>query len=105
MTNSIKILEPSGVFDIDNGNKLRREVIDLLDGGADIILINLKDVSFMNSSGLGALVATYKTVKTANKQLYLSNLNDQLIIIFELTRMDSIFTIFKTVEDFQQKYS
>lgn len=102
MDNQVKIFQPSGILDIDKGNSLRQEVVSALTTeNTDLFLIDLSNVSFMNSSGLGALVATYKSVKTANKNLFLCGLNDQVRMIFELTKMDLIFKIFKDVEDFK----
>ncbi|MBL1210869.1 STAS domain-containing protein [Geminocystis sp. GBBB08] len=95
-----KILKPTGIFDTDNGTKLRQEITNSIAEGFETILIDFTDVSFMNSSGLGALVASYKTVKTAKANLSLCNLNDQLKIIFELTKMDQIFKIFDNPEEF-----
>lgn len=101
MNNKVKIFKPSGVLDIDKGNNLRQEVVSAISEDADSFLIDLSEVSFMNSSGLGALVATYKSVKTANKNLFLCGLNEQVRMIFELTKMDLIFKIFKDVQDFE----
>lgn len=102
MDNQVKIFHPSGILDIDKGNSLRQEVVSAITTeDTDLFLIDLSNVSFMNSSGLGALVATYKSVKTANKNLFLCGLNDQVRMIFELTKMDLIFKIFKDVEDFK----
>jgi len=103
MKNPVRIFKPSGILDTDKGNNLRQEVINTLSEETNIFLIDLADVSFMNSSGLGSLVATYKSVKTANKNLFLCGLNDQVRIIFELTKMDLIFTIFKDVQDFEKQ--
>ncbi len=41
MNNKIKTIQPSGILDSIHGNKLRREIIDLAESGADIILVNL----------------------------------------------------------------
>ena len=65
MSPTVKILQPSGILDGIRGNELRREVNEIVNIGANIVLIDLKDVKFIDSSGLGALVSVMKMVRTA----------------------------------------
>jgi len=94
MNATLKVLEPSGLIDNINGSQLRQEVADLLEAGAETILIDLTHITFMDSSGLGAMAAILQRVRTKNAKLYLCALNGQLRIIMELTRMDKVFDIF-----------
>ena len=103
MTNSFKIIQPEGILDGTGANNLRREILDEIDRGVKIILVDLKNVTFMNSSGMGALVATLKTVKMAGGRLPLCSLSDQVKIIFELSRMERIFQIYRDRQEFEAK--
>ena len=60
MSASVKILEPSGILDSIKGHELRLEINDAVNAGTDIVLIDLKNIKFMDSSGLGALVSAKK---------------------------------------------
>ncbi|MDJ0674463.1 MAG: STAS domain-containing protein [Calothrix sp. MO_167.B42] len=100
MTNEFKIVQPSGILDGQTTNNLRREIIDLVEGGANVILVDLQEVTFMNSSGIGALVAAFKAVRAANSQMYLCSLSDQLQMIFQLTKMEKVFKIFQNRDEF-----
>ncbi|MEM9002977.1 MAG: STAS domain-containing protein, partial [Cyanobacteria bacterium P01_F01_bin.86] len=91
MTATVKILEPSGILDGSTTNELKSQVTDLIQQGVDIVLLDMKSVNFMNSSGIGALVATLKVVRTKGKQLYLCGLTDQVKMIFQLTKIDRVF--------------
>lgn len=93
MSKSSKVLEPSGLIDNEGGTQIRRDVSDLLELGIEAILIDCTNITFMDSSGLGALVATLHHVRKQEAQLYLCSLNDQVGIILELTKMDKIFDI------------
>ncbi len=93
MTKSSKVLAPEGLIDSAGGTQLRREISDLLNLGVEAILIDFSNITFMDSSGLGALVATLQQVRKQEAQLYLCSLNDQVSIILELTKMDKIFDI------------
>ncbi len=100
MTNEYKIVQPSGILDGLTTNNLRREIIDLIESGANVILVDLQEVNFMNSSGIGALVATLKAVRSAQANMYLCTLNDQLEMIFQLTKMEKVFKIFPNRDEF-----
>jgi len=93
MSKSSKVLEPTGLIDNAGGTQIRRDVSDLLELGIEAILIDFSNITFMDSSGLGALVATLQQVRKQESQLYLCSLNDQVSIILELTKMDKIFYI------------
>ena len=104
MTNGFKIIHPEGILDSVHANNLRREVLDTINSGVEVILVDLQDITFMNSSGMGALVATLKAVKAAGGQLALCSLSDQVRIIFELSRMERIFQIYRDRQEFEAKY-
>ena len=103
MTATVKTLEPSGILDGTTTNELRNQVADLIQQGADIVLLDMKSVDFMNSSGIGALVATLKMVRSKEKQLYLCGLTDQVKMIFKLTKIDRVFKPFGNQEEFEAK--
>ena len=100
MSKSSKVLEPTGLIDNAGGTQIRRDVSDLLELGIEAILIDFSNITFMDSSGLGALVATLQQVRKQESQLYLCSLNDQVSIILELTKMDKIFDILPDREAF-----
>ncbi len=103
MSQIVKILHPAGILDGIRGNELRREVNDILNIGANIVLIDLKDVKFIDSSGLGALVSAMKMVRTAGSQLFVCSINGQVKMLFELTKMDRIFENFADQDEFNRQ--
>ncbi|MCG8367244.1 MAG: STAS domain-containing protein [Pseudanabaenales cyanobacterium] len=103
MTAIVKTLEPTGMLDGATTNELKNQVTDLIQQGADIVLLDMKDVTFMNSSGIGALVAILKIVRAKGKQLYLCGLTDQVKMIFQLTKMDRVFKLFLDSGEFETK--
>jgi anti-anti-sigma factor len=66
MNPTVKILELSGILDGIKGNQLRREISDIVANGVEIVLIDFKDVKFVDSSGLGALVSSMQMMRNAN---------------------------------------
>lgn len=102
MSPNVKVVEPTGILDGIKANHLRREVSDVVAAGAEVILIDLKDVTFMDSSGLSGLVSAMKTVRTSNGKLYLCSINEQVKMVFELTRMNRVFDTFPNREEFDK---
>lgn len=103
MSLSVKVLEISGILDGIRGNQLRREVSDILVNGADILLIDMKEVKFIDSSGLGALVSAMQMVRTANGKLFVCSISAQVRMLFELTKMDRIFQTFADQDEFNRQ--
>ncbi len=94
MSQDIKIIEPSGRLDITNAAKFRLDVSGLVALKPNVVIIDLKDVTFMDSSGLGALVSALKTARSGQCDLYICSLNDQVKMLFDLTSMSKIFKIY-----------
>lgn len=67
------------------------------DTGADIIVLDLSEVEFIDSSGLGAIVASMKQLGR-DRKLALAGLTPTVDKVFRLTRMDSVFPLFSTLD-------
>ena len=99
----VKIIQPNGLFDGTKGTECRQEIINLVENGTDIVLIDFQDVTFMDSSGLGAIVLSLKTVRASGGKLFICSINDQIRMLFELTSMDRVFQIFANREEFNKE--
>lgn len=104
MSLTAKVIEPSGILDGIRGNQLRREVSNILDSGIEILLIDMKEVKFIDSSGLGSLVSAMQLVRNANAKLFVCSINDQVRMLFELTKMDRVFQVFVDQDDFYRQF-
>ncbi|MDZ8053233.1 MAG: STAS domain-containing protein [Aulosira sp. ZfuVER01] len=104
MPANMRTIELTGILDGIKGNELRREINDSLADGIDILLIDMKAVSFVNSSGLGSLVSAMQVVRNANAKLFLCSINDQVRMLFELTKLDRIFQTFVDKDDFNRQF-
>jgi len=63
-----------------------------------LVLMNFADVSFIDSSGLGLVVSTFRRVRENEGNLSLCCLSPQVRTIFELTRLHRVFDIYETEE-------
>jgi anti-sigma B factor antagonist len=102
MANTIEVVQLTGILDSTQAVTLQQQVAQALENQAEIVLIDLKDVTFVDSSGLGALVIALKAVRSANAKFYICSINEQVRILFELTSMDQVFEVFESREAFEQ---
>jgi anti-anti-sigma factor len=102
MIQHVKVLQPSGSLDATKSQDFRQKITDFLESGEKIVLVDFKDVTFMDSSGLGALVLAFKTLRAAEKKLVVCSINEQVRILFELTGMDKVFEIFANQDEFNK---
>ena len=101
MEKKFEVIQPVGLLDGLSGNELRQQAIELVNNGVNIILVDCQEITFMNSAAIGALVATLKAVKNAGGDLYICSLNEQVKMIFQMTKMHRIFQIYANLEEFQ----
>lgn len=102
MAEYFQVYEPSGIIDGTKGDQFRQQIRKLLEEKPKVIIIDFKNVSFMDSSGLGALVLSLKTVRAAGAKLFLCSVNDQVMTLLQLTDMDKILKIFESREEFEK---
>jgi anti-anti-sigma factor len=102
MSRTVKVIRPNGVLDGTKTAQFRGEINDVLNPMPDLLLVDLKEVTFMDSSGLGALVIALKKVRTKGSQLCVCSANEQIRMLFELTSLDQVFHIFENQEAFNR---
>lgn len=100
MSLTVKVVEPSGILDSTKANQFEQEISEIIEAGTDIVLVDLKDVTFMDSSGLRVLVSAFKTVQAAKSQLAVCSVNHQVRMLFELASVDRFLDIFANREEF-----
>ena len=98
----LEVIEPKGILDGTKAVDFRNKIDQSIKNGVQIILVDFTDVTFMDSSGLGALVLALKTVRSSGVKLVLCSINEQVKMLFELTSMDRVFEIFPNREQFDK---
>lgn len=111
---NLKIEDKSGIkiitvkeerLDAHNSGALKEEMQRLYENDATHLLIDLKDVRFIDSSGLGALVSGFKNAISHHGSLKLTGLQSQVKSMFELTRLHRVFEIFSSVDEALETYA
>ena len=90
----VAVLQVEGQLIVGNRQELKDTAA--LDRGERRILIDFSRTGYIDSSGLGALVSISKRIREAGGELRLSGLNEDLRSLFELTKLDTLFTIADT---------
>ena len=93
--NEHKIIEVSGEVDLYNVSDLKKALFSLTDGEHRSVIVDMKGVNYMDSSGIGALVAGQKKMKSHNGKFGLMNLHDDVLNILKLATLDKFFTIYE----------
>lgn len=92
--NGVTILDLSGRITLGEGSvQLRETVRSIVAKGARKLILNLADVNYMDSSGLGEIVTAYTTVKNQGGELKLINLTKRIQDLMQITKLVTIFDI------------
>jgi len=92
----VTIVDISGRITVGEGNIVLREIVrDLAEKGKKAIVLNLGEVQYIDSSGIGELVKAHTTIRNQGGQLKLTNLNKRVHDLLEMTRLSAVFDIQK----------
>ncbi|MFZ0289430.1 MAG: STAS domain-containing protein [Candidatus Sulfotelmatobacter sp.] len=90
----VAVLDISGRITLGEGNVMLREIVrELVDKGNKKIVLNLSEVQYIDSSGVGELVKTHTTIRNQGGQLRLVNLNKRVNDLLQMTRLSAVFDI------------
>jgi anti-sigma B factor antagonist len=89
-----------GELDAHTAPMLKERLLGLVDEGIDRMVVDLREVTFIESVGLGTLVAARKRLRQSDKSLCLVIAGEQSVLrrTFEITGLDKVFPIHATVE-------
>ena len=92
----VHILDCSGKITLGEGTMaVRNTVRDILKNGGKKIILNLSDVNYIDSSGIGELVSTFTTVTNQGGQLKLLNLTKKIQELLAITKLLTVFQVFE----------
>ncbi|MDX2214166.1 MAG: STAS domain-containing protein [Oculatellaceae cyanobacterium bins.114] len=99
---TINVFVPTRILSSANAPDLLAWIRDNLDADRHHLLINLKNILFMDSTGLTALITAHKMVSEVGGRLGICGLNGQARMLFEMTSMERVFEIYETMAEFEQ---
>lgn len=102
---AVTVLDLSGKITLGNDHSLLKDKIQsLLHQGRKNILFNLGDVTYVDSSGLGAIMAAYTTVTREGGALKLANITGKLQDLLSITKLLTVFETFDSEDEALRSY-
>ncbi|HLN16702.1 MAG TPA: STAS domain-containing protein [Acidimicrobiales bacterium] len=100
--NDIPVVSVSGEIDVATAPGLRERLQALVASGKSTIVVDLLNVSFLDSTALGVLVGVLKRCREAGGDLRLVMTEPRIQKVFEITGLTDVFTMFSTVDEAAQ---
>lgn len=95
---NIPVIELNGEVDVYTAPKVKSSLIGLVNDGKFNIIVDLDNVDFMDSSGLGVLVGGLKRVKPHNGAISIVCTKEKILKIFKITGLTKVFPIYENQE-------
>ncbi|UBF25768.1 STAS domain-containing protein [Kovacikia minuta CCNUW1] len=102
MNTAINVIEPSGILDSILATQIRQEISTCVKEGSKVVLIDLQQVTFIDSSGLAGLAMAMKSLRSVGGRLCFCSVGEQPRMLFELTGMEAVFEFFSDRDEFEQ---
>lgn len=94
-----KVIAVTGDIDMYTSPRLRTELMNLVQKKIPVLVIDFKDVSYIDSSGIATFVEGLKGMKSYSGSLRLSHIPNGIMEIFRFSKLDRVFDIYKKTED------
>lgn len=100
------VVDLRGRITVESGaSEVRQATRSLVEGGNKELLLNLREVDYIDSTGIGALVASYTSTVAAGGMLKLLQANEKIQHLLDMTRLLTVFEIFETEESALASFS
>ena len=97
--NGWAVLAVTGEVDVATAPRLREQLISLVGEGKVRIVVDLEQVDFLDSTGLGVLVGALKRVRTQEGDLSLVCTEARILKVFEITGLTKVFSMHRSVDE------
>jgi anti-sigma B factor antagonist len=104
--NGVTILSLQGRVTLgDESSQLRSTIKDLLKQGKKRMVLDLANVTYIDSAGLGALVAAYTSARNEGGEIRLAGVTKNFGQLLNITKLVTVFSVYNTVEDAVNAFS
>ena len=97
LSGSTAVVRPSGRMDVESSPEVRQTILELVEQGVTGVVVDLKGVDFMDSSGLSALVTGMKALQKVSGAMRICYANAQIRTALRLTMLDRILPVQESV--------
>ena len=95
------VVRLGGEVDLSWSQQVRRAVLDAL-GASSSVAVDLAKVSYIDSSGIAALVEGFQSARGKGQRFILVEVSDTVLAVLRLARLDKVFSIHGSIEDAEQ---
>ncbi len=96
--NNVVVLKLDGRLDASTTTRVKGKIDAVVEGKGCNLVIDMGGISFIDSSGLGILIASLRAINKAGGDIKISSLQDQVRSVLELTRLHHLFEIYDDCE-------
>ena len=97
--NGVTVVAPTGRLDVAGAPALKDAISEALKNGPPRVVLDMEGISFVDSTGLGSVIAALKQIRSSQGDLRLAAPNQQVRVVLELTTLDRVFPYYSTVEE------
>lgn len=102
--NGVSVAQPAGRLDLLSASEFKRLLVDAVSHGRHQIVVDMGEVTYLDSSGLGALIGVLKAARLAGGDVRIARPREQAQVVLELTTLDRVLTPYGTVEEAVDAY-
>ncbi|MEW2352426.1 STAS domain-containing protein [Spirillospora sp. NPDC029432] len=95
----LTVVTISGEIDVFTSPRLRELLLEIIDTGAAHLVVDLGEVTFLDSTGLGVLVGIYHRLRARDGSMSFVGVNDRVRRVFHVTQLTKIFVLHHSLED------
>ena len=104
-TDGVTVLTVAGRVTLgDESNQMRSKIKELLAQGKKRLVLDLGGVSYIDSAGLGTLVAAYTSARNSGADIKLANITKKLDDLLNITKLVTVFSVYKSVNDARKAF-
>lgn len=93
------VVAASGEIDVATAPELRERLTDLIEGGTTRVVVDMEEVDFIDSTGLGVLVGAVRRARGSDGDVRLVCTNPRILKVLQATGLHEVFTIGATVDE------
>ena len=97
--NGVTVVAPTGRLDVAGAPTLKEAISEALKTGEPRVVLDMEGISFVDSTGLGSVIAALKQIRSSKGDLRLAAPNQQVRVVLELTTLDRVFPYYSSVEE------
>lgn len=95
----LTVVKISGEIDVFTSPRLREMLLDIIDSGAAHLVVDLGEVTFLDSTGLGVLVGIYHRLRARDGSMSFMGVNDRVRRVFHVTQLTKIFVLHHSLDE------